>query len=71
MPTRKTRKSTPADAPSRAAHHLRPKAETAAALESLAWHGDALRETKQRYEAAEELPVDWAAAKQELRESRG
>jgi outer membrane protein TolC len=71
MPTGKTRKSTLADAPSRTAHHLRLKAETAAALDSLAWHGDALRETERRYEAGQEQPVDWAAAKQELRESRG
>lgn len=39
-------------------------------LESPAWHGDALRETEQRYEAGQERPVDWATAKQELREHR-
>lgn len=71
MPTGKTRKPIRADAPSRAAHHLRPKAETAATLESPAWHGDALRETQRGHEAGLEQPVDWAAAKQELRESRG
>lgn len=43
----------------------------AAALESPAWHEDALRETEQRNEAGQEQSVDWAAAKQELRESRG
>lgn len=39
-------------------------------FESPMWHGDALRETERRYEAGEEQPVDWAAAKQELRERR-
>ena len=39
-------------------------------LESPVWHGDALRETEQRYEAGQEQPVDWIAAKQELRERR-
>jgi hypothetical protein len=39
-------------------------------LESPAWHGDVLRETEQRYEAGQEQPVDWAVAKQELRERR-
>jgi len=39
-------------------------------LESPAWHGDVLRETEQRYEAGQEHPVDWATAKQELRERR-
>lgn len=39
-------------------------------LESPAWHGDALRETGQRYDAGQEQPVDWAIAKQELRERR-
>lgn len=37
-------------------------------LESPGWHGDALRETEQRYEAGQEHPIDWAAAKQGLRE---
>jgi hypothetical protein len=31
------------------------------------WHEDALRQTTARYEAAQEQPVDWAAAKCELR----
>jgi hypothetical protein len=35
---------------------------------SPAWHGEALRETEQRYDAGQEQPVDWAVAKQELRE---
>lgn len=39
-------------------------------LKSPAWHGDALRDTEQRYEAGQEQPVDWAVAKQELRERR-
>jgi Putative addiction module component len=39
-------------------------------LDSPGWHGDVLRETEQRYEAGQEPPVDWAAAKQELRERR-
>jgi hypothetical protein len=41
-----------------------------ARFESPAWHADALRETEQRYEAGQEKPVDWAVAKQELRERR-
>lgn len=41
-----------------------------ARLESPAWHGDALRETERRYEAGQEEPIDWALAKQELRERR-
>jgi hypothetical protein len=39
-------------------------------FESPPWHGDVLRETEQRYEAGQEQPVDWAAAKRELRERR-
>ena len=39
-------------------------------LASPTWHGDALRETEQRYEAGQEQPSDWAVAKQELRERR-
>jgi hypothetical protein len=39
-------------------------------LESPAWHDDVLRETEQRYEAGEEQPIDWATAKQELRDRR-
>jgi len=37
-------------------------------FESPAWHGDALRETEQRYDAGQEQPIDWATAKQELRD---
>ena len=36
-------------------------------LESPPWHRDALEETAARYEAGQEQPVDWAAAKRELR----
>jgi sugar-specific transcriptional regulator TrmB len=36
-------------------------------LESPAWHRQALRETTSRYRTGEEKPIDWAAAKQELR----
>lgn len=39
-------------------------------LESPAWHGDVLRDTEKRYEAGQEQPVDWDAAKQELLERR-
>jgi len=42
----------------------------AAQLESPAWHGEALRETEQRYDTGQEQPVDWTIAKQELRERR-
>jgi hypothetical protein len=35
--------------------------------ESPAWHQDVLNETKQRAEAGSEEPIDWAAAKRELR----
>jgi Putative addiction module component len=41
-----------------------------AQLPSPTWHGDALRETQQRYEAGKEQPVDWASAKRELRDRR-
>lgn len=41
-----------------------------ARLESPAWHGEALRETEQRYDTGQEQPIDWAIAKQELRERR-
>ena len=37
------------------------------ALESPGWHADALRETKRRVSAGEEKPLDWEAAKKELR----
>lgn len=36
-------------------------------LESPPWHQDAPRQTAERYEAGQEQPVDWAAAKRELR----
>jgi hypothetical protein len=36
-------------------------------LESPPWHQDALRETTVRYDAGQEQPIDWAAAKCELR----
>lgn len=36
-------------------------------LESPAWHDTTLRETAARYEAGQEEPLDWAAAKRELR----
>ena len=36
-------------------------------LESPGWHADALEETRQTYDAGREQPVDWEAAKQELR----
>jgi len=35
--------------------------------ESPPWHENALRETAERYEAGQEQPIDWAAAKSELR----
>ena len=35
--------------------------------ESPRWHEDALRETAERYAAGQEEPIDWAAAKRELR----
>ena len=39
-----------------------------ARLESPDWHGDSLRETEQRYDAGQEQPIDWAVAKQGLRD---
>ena len=36
-------------------------------LESPPWHQDALRETTARYDAGQEQPIDWDAAKRELR----
>jgi len=36
-------------------------------LESPPWHREALRETAARQEAGQEQPIDWAAAKRELR----
>jgi hypothetical protein len=38
-----------------------------ARLESPPWHEEALRETAARYDAGKEQPVDWEAAKRELR----
>lgn len=38
-----------------------------ARLESPPWHEEALRETTARYDAGKEQPVDWEAAKRELR----
>lgn len=38
-----------------------------AAFDSPAWHEDAVRETAARFEAGEEKPLDWAAAKRQLR----
>jgi hypothetical protein len=38
-----------------------------ARLESPVWHRDALRETVARYDAGKEPPIDWDAAKRELR----
>jgi Putative addiction module component len=38
------------------------------ALESPAWHEDALRVTERRVAASEEKPLDWEAAKKELRQ---
>jgi hypothetical protein len=37
------------------------------ALESPAWHADALQETGRRVAAGDEKPIDWEAAKKELR----
>jgi uncharacterized phage protein gp47/JayE len=41
--------------------------QDASRLESPPWHQDALRQTAARYDAGEEQPIDWAAAKHELR----
>jgi hypothetical protein len=38
------------------------------ALESPAWHEDALRVTEWRVAAGDEKPLDWDAAKKELRQ---
>jgi Putative addiction module component len=38
-----------------------------ARLESPPWHKKALAETAARHEAGEEQPIDWGAAKRELR----
>jgi len=37
------------------------------ALESPAWHQDALRQTQQRVAEGAEKPIDWEAAKSALR----
>jgi hypothetical protein len=37
-------------------------------LESPDWHADVLEDTRQNHEAGREQPVDWEAAKQELRQ---
>lgn len=39
-------------------------------LESPAWHADALRETEARVAAGKEEPLDWSAAKEQLRAER-
>jgi len=39
-----------------------------ARLESPPWHQDALREAVARHDAGKEQPIDWDAAKRELRE---
>ncbi len=36
-------------------------------LQSPAWHQETLRKTTARHEAGQEKPIDWAAAKHELR----
>jgi hypothetical protein len=38
-----------------------------ARLESPPWHEEALRETAARHDAGKEQPIDWEAAKRELR----
>jgi hypothetical protein len=38
-----------------------------ARLESPPWHKEALRETVAHYDSGEETPIDWDAAKRELR----
>jgi hypothetical protein len=38
-----------------------------ARLESPPWHEEALRETAARHDAGKEQPIDWGAAKRELR----
>jgi hypothetical protein len=41
------------------------------AMESPAWHGDALRETEERVRSGAEQAHDWEAAKAELRRRAG
>jgi hypothetical protein len=36
-------------------------------FESPAWHGEVLKETEARRDAGEEQPIDWLAAKRDLR----
>jgi hypothetical protein len=53
-----------------AAQELREEPDYAPAVplaESTQWRRDALRETAVRFEAGYEVPVEWAAAKRELR----
>jgi hypothetical protein len=38
-----------------------------ARLESPPWHQDALRDTGERHDEGKEQPIDWDAAKRELR----
>lgn len=42
-----------------------------ARLESPPWHKQALLETVVRHNAGKELPIDWEAAKRELRNRAG
>jgi hypothetical protein len=42
-----------------------------ARLESPPWHKKALGETATRHDAGEENPIDWDAAKRELRSRAG
>jgi hypothetical protein len=45
----------------------RPLSRQEAQLESPPWDKEALRETAARYDAGKEQPIDWDAAKRELR----
>jgi hypothetical protein len=45
----------------------RPLSRKEAQLESPPWHEEALRETVARHDAGKEQPIDWGAAKRELR----
>jgi Putative addiction module component len=38
-----------------------------AQVESPSWHNEALRDTVARHDAGKEQPIDWGAAKRELR----